>query len=94
MIKDDGVIRSIAWQDLCAWTLLFRLFRLALSFQILILALFGVALTHLAWSVNNRFLGDRETAISLASVSVADTPVVPQLEENAAPVQLLAADHR
>lgn len=90
MIKDDGVIRSIAWQDLCAWTLLFRLFRLALSFQILILALFGVALTHFAWSLNNRFLSEAEAAISLASVSVVDTPVVPQFEGSTSSVQRLA----
>jgi hypothetical protein len=51
MTGDEGVVRFVSWRDICAWTVLFRLFRLSVSVQVLLLALTGALVTSLGWRV-------------------------------------------
>ncbi len=47
MSEDGGVVRRIAWREICPWLILFRSFRLSISLPILFLATIGWLLTPL-----------------------------------------------
>lgn len=51
MTDERGVLRRIAWRDVCAWLIMFRTFRLAKSLSILFLATLGAALTPVGWQI-------------------------------------------
>ncbi len=51
MSCEPCVVRSVAWRDLCAWILLFRLFRLSVTVPLLLLALAGALATTAGWRV-------------------------------------------
>ena len=51
MTIEEGVVRSVSWRDVCPWTLLFRVFRLSVSFQILLLALLGAGAVSAGWRI-------------------------------------------
>ncbi len=59
MTSDEGVVRSVSWRDVCPWTLLFRVFRLSVSLQILLLALLGTSAVSAGWRITaTMFLTD------------------------------------
>jgi hypothetical protein len=49
MANEQGVVRSVSWRDLCPWTILFRLYRLSVSLQLIILAFLGAWATSAGW---------------------------------------------
>jgi hypothetical protein len=49
MTNEDGVLRSIAWRDVCPWVILFRLYHLSLSLQLLALGLLATWAISLGW---------------------------------------------
>ena len=59
MQDESGVIRRIAWQQICPWLIIFRSFRLSISLPMLLLATAGWLLTPLGAAVANMvFLGN------------------------------------
>lgn len=61
MTNDSGVVRAVAWRNICAWTLLFRTFRVAISIPVLLLALGGTLATAAGWRLLEAALSE-ETA--------------------------------
>jgi hypothetical protein len=51
MTNEHGMVRSIAWRDLCPWMILFRLYRLSVSVQLLLLAFLGAWAASAGWRV-------------------------------------------
>jgi hypothetical protein len=49
MPDDNGVVRRIAWKQICPWLLIFRIFRISISLPVLVLAVTGALLTPLGW---------------------------------------------
>jgi hypothetical protein len=47
--NDRGTLRSVAWSELCPWLVIFRTFRLAISFRVLLLGAIGILLTVSVW---------------------------------------------
>jgi len=52
MPEDHGVVRRVAWRQVCPWLILFRSFHLAISLPVLFLATIGVLLTPLGWKAS------------------------------------------
>lgn len=56
-------LRTVAWSETCPWLAIFRTFRLAISFRVLVLAAAAIFLTLSGWaSLGLVFLEDKETA--------------------------------
>lgn len=52
MFDDDGgTLRAVAWTEICPWLKLFRCFRLAIRFRLLLLSAIAILLTFSGWSV-------------------------------------------
>jgi hypothetical protein len=51
MTNEEGVVRSVSWRDLCPWLILFRLYRLSASVQLLLLAFLGAWAISIGWTV-------------------------------------------
>jgi hypothetical protein len=50
MVEDNsGTLRTVAWSELCPWLSLVRVFRLAISFRLLLLAAAGVVVMAVGW---------------------------------------------
>ncbi len=51
MIENNGndKLRAVAWSEVCAWLSIFRTFRLAISFRVLLMGAVAVLLTALVW---------------------------------------------
>jgi hypothetical protein len=48
--NDSGdTVRAVLWSEICPWLILVRVFRLAISFRLLLLAAAGVLLTSVGW---------------------------------------------
>ena len=62
MSDDHNTLRNIAWKDLCPWFLILRVFRLALSPSVLLLASLGTLLTPIGWGLAEKLLGEQEAA--------------------------------
>ena len=59
MREENGVLRRIAWREICPWLIIFRSFRLSISLPVLLLATVGWILTPAGAAVANRlFLGN------------------------------------
>ncbi len=52
--ENGGKLKTIAWSEICPWLAIFRTFRLAICFRILLLAAVAVLLTVLVWGVLNK----------------------------------------
>jgi hypothetical protein len=61
--EPGGLVREIAWRELCPWTLLFRIHREAVSTQNLLLAFIGAWLLWMGWgAINGLLLSDESRA--------------------------------
>jgi len=49
MPDENGVVRRIAWKQICPWLMIFRVFRISISLPVLVLAVAGALLTPLGW---------------------------------------------
>ena len=66
MTSDEGVLRSVSWRDLFPWTILFRLYRVAVSLQLLLLSFVGVWATSAGWEVSRSVCLSDESRVSPA----------------------------
>ena len=64
MSAEQGVVRRIAWRELCPWLMIFRTFRLAISLPVLLLATVGALLTPLGWQLGGFLFIGRDTGDS------------------------------
>jgi hypothetical protein len=66
MSENNGdMLRRVAWSEVCPWLVIFRSFRLAISFRVLVLAAVAILLTLSGWAfLGWLFLEDQETAES------------------------------
>jgi len=72
MTHEDGLLRRISWRDCCPWLILFRTFRLAVSTQLLLLALVGGIATSAGWRLADIWLlgeEDKRQAPALAELA-------------------------
>lgn len=59
MPEENGVVRRIAWREICPWLIIFRSFRISVSLPVLLLATVGWLLTPLGPILGNSlFLGN------------------------------------
>ena len=49
--EDNGTLRSVAWSEVLPWLSLFRCFRLAIRFRVLLLSAVAILLTLSGWAV-------------------------------------------
>jgi hypothetical protein len=49
--KQSGTLRAVAWSEMCPWLVIFRTFRLAVSFRVLALGAVAILLTALVWGL-------------------------------------------
>lgn len=49
--RENGVLRAVAWTEICPWLKIVRVFRLAISFRVLLLGAAGAVLMMAAWSI-------------------------------------------
>jgi hypothetical protein len=55
--RDDSVIRTVAWTEVCPWLAIVRSFRLAIAARVLVLGAAGILLTATAWSMIGGMFG-------------------------------------
>jgi hypothetical protein len=51
MFDDDGTLRAVAWSEVLPWLRIFRCFRLAIRFRLLLLSAIAVLLTASGWAL-------------------------------------------
>lgn len=91
MTNDEGVVRSVSWRDVCPWTLLFRVFRLSVSLQILLLALLGSGAVSAGWRiVSTMFLDEPSGAGEVVEQFVDIVTRWPGQDRVAQPVEQLS----
>jgi len=49
--NENGTLRRVAWSEICPWLAIFRTFRLAASFRILLLSAAAVFITFCGWAL-------------------------------------------
>jgi hypothetical protein len=60
---EGGTLRGVAWSEIFPWLRIFRCFRVAIMFRLLILAALGIFLTTTGWDIFGRlFPGDAKIA--------------------------------
>jgi hypothetical protein len=61
---EGGTLRGVAWSEVFPWLRIFRCFRIAVMFRLLLLAALGIFLTTTGWDVIGRlfFSGNEEIA--------------------------------
>ncbi len=65
--RNGGIIRAVAWSDICPWLCIFRTFRLAIGFRALVMGAVAVFITVIGWS----FLGGIFSVTENAPASTA-----------------------
>ena len=58
--RNGGIIRAVAWLDICPWLAIFRTFRLAIGFRALVMAAVAVFITVIGWSMFGRIFSITE----------------------------------
>ncbi len=61
MSTEDGIVRSISWRDLCPGTILFRLYRISITLQLLLLAFVGAWATTAGWRASRAICLSNDT---------------------------------
>ncbi len=88
--QDNGTLRTVAWSEICPWLGIFRTFRLAISFRVLLLAAVAILLTLIGWAIfgsifsvgpeASRWMRPHEGCPWLAiEEAVPDSPALPDL---------------
>jgi len=49
--NENGALRRVAWREICPWLAIFRTFRLAASFRVLLLSAVAVFITFCGWAL-------------------------------------------
>ncbi|MFZ5831435.1 MAG: hypothetical protein ACOY3P_15225 [Planctomycetota bacterium] len=62
MDNDSGVIRTVAWPEVFPWLIIFRTFRLAVSFRVLAMAAVAALLMATIWGLLGRVFGTDSAA--------------------------------
>ncbi|HJN12471.1 MAG TPA: hypothetical protein QF564_27570 [Pirellulaceae bacterium] len=92
MPDDNGVVRRIAWKQICPWLMIFRIFRISISLPVLVLAVAGALLTPLGWwGADTLFVTDldlRQPQFSEFAQANSDWPVA--LENSTTPASYSA----
>ncbi len=52
--QNSGMLRTVAWSEICPWLCIFRTFRLAVGFRILVMGAVGILLTVIGWGLLGR----------------------------------------
>jgi hypothetical protein len=75
--RNGGVIRAVAWSDVCPWLGIFRTFRLAIGFRALLMGAMAILITVIGWSFFGRVFKDKEdvTASTAWLMPYADSPL-------------------
>jgi hypothetical protein len=75
MLNDDsGTVRAVAWSEMCPWLRLFRCFRVAIRFRLLLLSAAAVLLTVSGWAfLTILFSGNPEVGKSIDE-AYSDSP--------------------
>ena len=48
---DSGIVRAVAWSEICPWLSILRTFRIAISLRVLVFGALGILLTLIGWSI-------------------------------------------
>jgi len=48
--RNGGIIRAVAWSDICPWLGIFRTFRMAIGIRALLMGAVAVFITVIGWS--------------------------------------------
>ena len=83
MTESNGVLRRIAWKVICPWLLLFRVFSVAISAQVLFLATVGCVVVPLGWRLSEMvFVADDDRVTAPENVEfIADVEREAEEEE-------------
>src|SRR3972149_238619 len=49
--QNSGILRAGAWSEICPWLCIFRTFRLAIGFRVLVMGALGILLTVTGWAL-------------------------------------------
>ncbi|HEY4760113.1 MAG TPA: hypothetical protein VIH42_05990 [Thermoguttaceae bacterium] len=49
--RNGGAVRAVAWSEICSWLSIFRTFRLAIGFRVLLMGAVGILLTTTGWGL-------------------------------------------
>jgi hypothetical protein len=52
--RNNGILRAVAWSEVCPWLCIFRTFRLAIGFRALLMAALGILITVTGWGLLGR----------------------------------------
>lgn len=74
MNEERGLLRAVSWRDLCPWLIIFRVYRLAVSFPVLLLATLAVLLTPLGWRLGERLFLREEGSVIETLYQFRDEP--------------------
>jgi hypothetical protein len=74
--RNNGVVRAVAWSEICPWLVIFRTFRLAVGFRALVMGAVGILITVIGWSVLGGFfsVSDNEQASTAWLKPYVDSP--------------------
>ncbi|MCX7426112.1 MAG: hypothetical protein NTW96_10905 [Planctomycetia bacterium] len=71
---ENGELRAVAWKEICPWLILYRTFRLAIGFRMLVLSAAAILLTLVGWA-----------AIGYVFSGTDDKQLARQIDETASP---------
>lgn len=72
MPEQTGVVRRIAWREICPWLIIFRSFRISISLPVLVLATAGWLLTPLGPTLGNLLFLRNEPLASVTWLPALD----------------------
>jgi hypothetical protein len=75
--RDGGIIRAVAWSEICPWLSIFQTFRLAISFRVLFMAAAAILLTVIGWSFLGKvfWIVDKPTQSTEWLKPIAESPL-------------------
>ena len=75
MFNDDsGVLRAVAWSEICPWLRLFRCFRVAVRVRLLLLSAAAVLLTVSGWAFLTILFSGNPVVGEVIDEAYSDTP--------------------
>jgi hypothetical protein len=75
--RNGGIIRAVAWSDICPWLGIFRTFRMAIGFRALLMGAVAVFITVLGWSLFGKVFSVKENVTPATAwlKQYADSPL-------------------